>query len=97
MQRWLSDKIEATRRACTETVCALCGVDVLVGPSADFAYWTATVDPVDIDAFSEAVAYLSGRFAYQLHRNELHIRDRWQFEHVPRPYVVLDHQCEVST
>ncbi len=91
---WLADKIETSRRAARPKPCPKCSQDVLVGPSADFMYWTATVDPTPVDAITEVAALLNGAQSYDLIRGRLHHRADHHTHTPQRPHpVLLDHAC----
>lgn len=97
--RWLKDKIEASARAAVPGDCPKCGGAVLVGPSDDDVFWTATVDAMPVDLINEAVARAKGSCSYDgLKRNgEIHlvVRDVWRIRAGdPNRRIHIDHKCQ---
>lgn len=94
---WRSETIRRHLRAARPSNCRRCGAPVLIGPDADVAAVTVTVDPGPLDAVLEAAVLLTGRRTYDV-VNTIGPPELWHRAHynisAPRRWpVVTDHKC----
>jgi hypothetical protein len=86
--------------------CSTCKTRVLIGLSDDVCALTVTVDPTPVNTLGEALARLTNRATYTLHRHgrswRLNRRDRWQITGEPAGTrtgplgydVLTEHRCQ---
>src|SRR6266705_1019056 len=94
---WLTDHTERSRRAARLDTCPRCCTPTLVGPDHDTCARVVRVDTTPVDRIHEIAALLTGRYSYNLTRNELHYREPHHIHSANQTEPIhLNHQCDMN-
>lgn len=94
---WLQQKIATSRRHARPDTCPRCNTPNLVGPDHDTCARVVRVDTTPVDRIHEIAALLTGRYSYNLVRNELHYREPHHIHSTNQTEPIhLNHQCDTN-